>query len=89
MFTAFFPMTNKPKDKSDEMWVNPRSGFFRAGHQAWDRRSSDASNARYLELADIALKSPTVTVPTPVANSQDSAESSASPQIENPETNHE
>ena len=25
-------------------------------HQAWDRRSTDAFNLRYLELADIALK---------------------------------
>jgi hypothetical protein len=49
-------MTNKPKSESDVVWINPRSNFFRAGHQAWDRRSSDISNARYLDLADVALR---------------------------------
>jgi hypothetical protein len=59
-------MTNKPKSESSEVWINPRSNFFRAGHRAWDRRSSDACNARYLELADVALRPMKLT--TPVAS---------------------
>jgi hypothetical protein len=39
-----------------EVWINPRSNFVHFGHQTWDRRSTDASNARYLELADVALR---------------------------------
>jgi hypothetical protein len=82
-------MTHKPKDESNEVWVNPRSNFFRAGNPAWDR-SSDASNARYLELADVALRPAISAPPIPVEHSQDSSESPISQQIEDsPVTNPE
>jgi hypothetical protein len=84
-----FRMTNKPKSESSEVWVNPRSNFFRAGHQAWDRRSSDISNTRYLDLADIALR-PRPFDSTPLHHSQDAVESTVSQPIEKkPATNHE
>jgi hypothetical protein len=37
------------------MWINPNSTLSR-GHMAWDRRNTDAVNARYLDLAEIALR---------------------------------
>lgn len=47
-------MPRRRKTDVAEMWINPRSNF---GHQhEWDRRSADARNARYLELADVALR---------------------------------
>jgi hypothetical protein len=68
-------MTHKPKDESNEVWVNPRSNFFKSGHQAWDRRSLDASNARYLELADVALRPAVSVPPIPVDHSHNSTKS--------------
>jgi hypothetical protein len=47
-------MPRRRKTDVDKMWINPCSNF---GHpHEWDRRSTDASNARYLELADVALR---------------------------------
>jgi len=37
------------------MWINPHSTLSR-GHITWDRRQADAMNARYLDLAEIALR---------------------------------
>jgi hypothetical protein len=37
------------------MWINPHSILSR-GHIPWDRRQTDAMNARYLDLAEIALR---------------------------------
>jgi hypothetical protein len=48
-------MSRKPKTKVAEMWINPSSNFKSFGHHAWDRRSTDAPNAHFLELADVAL----------------------------------
>jgi hypothetical protein len=37
------------------MWINPNSILSR-GHIVWDRRKTDATNARYLDLAEVALR---------------------------------
>jgi len=37
------------------MWINPHSSLSK-GHIPWDRRHADAMNARYLDLAEIALR---------------------------------
>jgi len=37
------------------MWINPHSTLSR-GYIPWDRRQADAMNARYLDLAEIALR---------------------------------
>jgi hypothetical protein len=49
-------MPKKPKVVLAEMWINPRSNLKHLSHHAWDRRDTDAANARYLELADVALR---------------------------------
>jgi hypothetical protein len=49
-------MPRRSKAILPEVWINPRSNFVHSGHQAWDRRSTDIANARYLELADVALR---------------------------------
>ncbi len=49
-------MPKKPKVILAEMWINPRSNMKHLSHHVWDRRDTDAANARYLELADVALK---------------------------------
>ncbi len=49
-------MPKKPKIVLAEMWINPRSNMKHLSHHVWDRRDTDAANARYLELADVALK---------------------------------
>jgi hypothetical protein len=49
-------MPRRSKAILAEVWINPRSNFVHLGHQAWDRRSTDTSNARFLELADVALR---------------------------------
>jgi hypothetical protein len=49
-------MPKKPKVVLPEMWINPRSNMRHLSHHAWDRRDADAANARYLELADVALR---------------------------------
>jgi hypothetical protein len=38
------------------IWINPHSTLNGGQHIAWDRRQTDGGNARYLELADVALK---------------------------------
>jgi hypothetical protein len=48
-------MLKKPKTEVAGMWINPNSTLSR-GHIAWDRRKTDAMNARYLDLAEIALR---------------------------------
>ena len=43
--------------KSDAaIWINPHSTLNGGQHIAWDRRKTDGGNARYLDLADVALK---------------------------------
>jgi hypothetical protein len=49
-------MPKKPKVVLPEMWINPHSNLKHLSHHVWDRRDTDAANARYLELADVALK---------------------------------
>jgi hypothetical protein len=49
-------MPKKPKVVLPEMWVNPHSNMKHLSHHVWDRRDTDAANARYLELADVALR---------------------------------
>lgn len=48
-------MPRKPKNEVAGMWINPYSTLSR-GHIVWDRRKTDAVNARYLDLADVALR---------------------------------
>lgn len=48
-------MPRKPKTEVPGIWVNPNSTLSR-GHIAWDRRKRDAVSARYLDLAEIALR---------------------------------
>ena len=47
----------KKPDNSDELWIAPRYSLKGpAGDRAWEnRRGGIPSNARFLELADIAL----------------------------------
>lgn len=49
-------MPKKPKVVLAEMWINPRSNMKHLSHHVWDRRDTDTANARYLELADVALR---------------------------------
>ena len=49
-------MPKKPKIILAEMWINPHSNLKQLSHHSWDRRDTDTANARYLELADVALK---------------------------------
>jgi hypothetical protein len=54
--TLASPIPMFKRRKTDAaMWINPRSNLNGGGHIAWDRRKTDAGNARYLELADVAL----------------------------------
>jgi hypothetical protein len=53
-------MPKKPKVVLAEMWINPHSNLKHLSHHSWDRRNTDAANARYLELADVALKNTVV-----------------------------
>jgi len=50
---CLIPMFKRRKTDA-AMWINPRlkNGW---GHVAWDRRKTDLGNARYLELAEVAL----------------------------------
>jgi hypothetical protein len=44
------------KRKTDAaMWINPQSNLNGGRHIAWDRRETDKGDARFLELADVAL----------------------------------
>ena len=49
-------MPKKTKAVLAEMWINPLSNLKQLSHHVWDRRDTDAANARYLELADVALR---------------------------------
>ncbi len=46
---------SKRRKTSKAMWINPHSNI-RSRPVEWDRRQTDINNARYLELAEIALK---------------------------------
>ena len=46
---------SKTRKTSKAMWINPHSNIKRQPIE-WDRRQTDVNNARYLELAEIALK---------------------------------
>ena len=48
-------MPKKPKTEVAGMWINPNSTLSK-GHIAWDRRKTDAVNARFLDLAEVALR---------------------------------
>jgi len=48
-------MSSRPKPEVAEMWINPHSTLSR-GYATWDRRQADTMNARYLDLAEIALR---------------------------------
>ena len=48
-------MSRRPKPEVAAMWINPHSTLSR-GHITWDRRRTDAMNARYLDLAEISLR---------------------------------
>jgi hypothetical protein len=53
--TGSHPIPMFRRRKTDAaIWINLRlmKGW---GHIAWDRRKTDVGNARYLELADVAL----------------------------------
>jgi len=45
---------SKSRKTSKGMWINPHSNIKRQPIE-WDRRQTDINNARYLELAEIAL----------------------------------
>jgi hypothetical protein len=46
----------KRRQTDDAMWINPNSNLNGGHHIVWDRRKTDVGNARYLELADVALR---------------------------------
>jgi hypothetical protein len=48
-------MRKRPKTEVAGMWINPNSTLSQ-GHIAWDRRKTDSMNARYLDLAEVALR---------------------------------
>ncbi len=48
-------MSRRPKREVAAMWINPHSTLSR-GYITWDRRKTDAMNARYLDLAEISLR---------------------------------
>ena len=48
-------MSRRPKPEVAGMWINPNSTLS-SGYTTWDRRQADAMNARYLDLAEIALR---------------------------------
>ena len=48
-------MSRRPKPEVAAMWINPHSTLS-SGYITWDRRQTDAMNARYLDLAEIALR---------------------------------
>src|SRR5689334_1834154 len=74
------PMFKRRKTDA-AMWINPRlkNGW---GHIAWDRRKTDAGNARFLELADVALNpktaNPSETRSSVAANDGEAASSDQS-----------
>jgi hypothetical protein len=56
-------MPRKSKPHVPQVWINPTSNFKHFGHHAWDRCSTDAPNAHFLELADVALSLKKATAP--------------------------
>jgi len=44
----------KRRKSSKAMWINPHSNL-NVRRVEWDRRQTDVNNARFLELAEIAL----------------------------------
>jgi hypothetical protein len=46
----------KRRKTGDAMWINPHSNLSGGHHTAWDHRKTDVGNARYLELAEVALR---------------------------------
>ena len=56
-------MPRKSKPHVEQVWINPTSNFKHFGHHTWDRRRTDAPNAHFLELADVALRLKKVTAP--------------------------
>jgi len=44
----------KRRKSSKAMWINPHSNI-KGRPIEWDRRQTDVNNARFLELAEIAL----------------------------------
>jgi hypothetical protein len=48
-------MPKKRKTDDEGMWINPHSNLNSGQHIDWDRRIADKRNARYLELANVAL----------------------------------
>ena|SRR5579859_2604003 len=46
---------SKRRKTSGPMWINPHSNI-KGRPVEWDRRETDAHNARYLDLAEIALR---------------------------------
>ena len=55
MFPQKAPMSKRRKTNG-AMWINPHSNLNGGRHIAWDRRTTDVGNVRFLELADVALK---------------------------------
>ena len=47
---------SKRRKTSKAMWINPHSNI-KVRPIEWDRRQTDVNNARFLELAEIALNS--------------------------------
>jgi hypothetical protein len=45
---------SKRRKTGKAMWINPHSNI-KGRPIEWDRRETDVNNARYLELAEIAL----------------------------------
>ena len=45
---------SKRRKTSNAMWINPHSNL-NVRRVEWDRRQTDVNNARFLELAEIAL----------------------------------
>lgn len=59
-------MSSRPKPAVAGMWINPHSTLSR-GYIPWDRRQADAMNARYLDLAEIALRAAKAKPQAPLA----------------------
>ncbi|HLK07306.1 MAG TPA: hypothetical protein VKV30_05185 [Candidatus Angelobacter sp.] len=48
-------MSKRRKTTNKAMWINPHSNL-NGRPVEWDRRATDIHNARYLDLAEIALR---------------------------------
>lgn len=56
-------MPENPNPHVPQVWIKPTSNLKHFGHQTWDRRSTDAPKAHFLELADVALSLKKATAP--------------------------